>query len=52
MNEKQKKDTKLLETLNLELTPKVLAEAFNALKFDLDIKGRKVTKKNIYFFHI
>lgn len=36
-----------METLNLELTPKVLAEAFNALKFDLDIKGRKIKKQNI-----
>ncbi|EGR30654.1 hypothetical protein IMG5_126590 [Ichthyophthirius multifiliis] len=47
LNEKQKKDTKFLESTNLELTPKVLAEAFNALKYDLDIKGRKIKKLNI-----
>lgn len=42
LNEKQKKDPKLLETLNLELTPSVLAKAFSALVSDLDLKGRKV----------
>ncbi|EAR91082.3 hypothetical protein TTHERM_00430030 (macronuclear) [Tetrahymena thermophila SB210] len=47
LNEKQKKDPKLLETLNLELTPLVISKAFIALRQELDLKGRKAKKDKL-----
>ena len=42
LNEKQKKDPKTLESLNLELTPTVIAKAFAAFRAEVDLKNRKV----------
>ncbi len=53
LTEKQKKDTKFMAEINLELTPKVFAKAFEQYLFDLNIKARKVRrKKNCWEIHI
>ncbi|EGR34511.1 hypothetical protein IMG5_009200 [Ichthyophthirius multifiliis] len=47
LNEKQKKDPKQIESLNTQITPQLLAQSFNQLIQDLDIKGRLAKKKHL-----
>ncbi|KRX02221.1 hypothetical protein PPERSA_04843 [Pseudocohnilembus persalinus] len=50
LTEKQKKDQKVssfMESVNMELTPEVLAKAFIQFQQDLDIQGRKLKKQKI-----
>ena len=42
LNEKQKKDTKFMETINTEFTPIVVAKALQSLIATLNVKARIV----------